>query len=593
MFVKKICLVTTSLENSEIEGKNIYLGNWCKNEDYIIRDQTVVPYHWDDREKLEKDSIYINELYEKILTELSILLNVTHKKNYTKRYWRAVIGYWLFLFLSSLFDKWESINNAFTLFDEINYTKTFKSLNKQHPISKTTKEYVSLCSDTKWNHLIFSEIITFLQNKKKINIEKKQGFYTEDNIPYHRKNYKNKFKKKTISIYNRLTAFIRKSNKVVIYKSYTGLLNELRLNLLFNQLPIFFNNQSFNSKTEHDLRNSLKLNINISNYFEEFIKDSIFKHIPKEFIEDYKSIDSYLEDLNLPDNPKVILSSTIYLKDNIFSRYVAQKKELGAKLVYCQHGGVYGHAKYTWVEDHEITLSDEYLSWGWTNKNNKKIKKFGIIKDIDKFNFKKCNKIYSAAYFLRSRPRFVHRIESTVGSNQMSKYYLNCLSFFKHKEKINMKLKITPRFHEAMYEWNHIEIWDKKFDPIIEKKFTYDEKLNEVYKNYDIIIYSYIGTGFLESLAVDKPFILISSLKDWPLRADAIKDFNNLKKAKIFFDNNEDALEHLNSIVDNPLNWWDSDLTKKIKNDFKEKYAKKLTNQTKIIELKRILNKYI
>ena len=265
------------------------------------------------------------------------------------------------------------------------------------------------------------------------------------------------------------------------------------------------------------------------------------------------------------------MSATIYLKENIFSRYVAQKKETGTKLVYCQHGGVYGHAKYTWVEDHEITLSDEYLSWGWIDKDNKKITKFGIIENTDKFNFKKRNKIYSAAYFLRSRPKFVHRIESTVGSNQMSKYYLNSLSFFVHKEKMNMKLKIIPRFHEAMYEWNHIEICDKKFDTIIEKKFTFDEKLSDVYKKYDIIIYSYIGTGFLESLAVDKPFKLVSSLKDWPLRENVIEDIENLKKAKIFFFNNEEALEHLNSIVDNPLNWWDSDFTKQVKSDFKEK----------------------
>ena len=592
--MKKICLVTTSLEKSEIDGKNIYLGNWCKSEDYIITNETVVPYHWDDREKLEKDSIYINKLYERILTELSKLLNSAHKKNYTKEYWRSVIGYWLFLFLSSIFDKWESISNAFRFFDGINYTKTFKPFNKQHPlIPKTLKEYNSISSHTEWNHLICSEIITYLQNKKKINIVTEQGSYMENNFYDHKENYKNKFKEKIINIYNKLTGYIRKSNKVVIYKSYTGLLNELRLNLLFNQLPIFFNDKNFDSKIDHDLRNNLKLNINVENSYEEFMKGFIFKNIPKEFIEDYQSIDSYLEHLNLPDDPKVILSSTIYLKENIFSRYVAKKKETGTKLVYCQHGGVYGHAKYIWVEDHEITLSDEYLSWGWIDKDNKKITKFGIIKNTDKFNFKKRNKIYSAAYFLRSRPKFVHRIESTAGSNQMSKYFLNSLSFFEHKEKMNMKLKIIPRFHEAMYEWNHIKIWDKKFDTIIEKKFTFDEKLSDVYKKYDIIIYSYIGTGFLESLAVDKPFILLSSLKDWPLRENVIEDFENLKKAKIFFDNNEEALEHLNSIVDNPLNWWDSDFTKQVKSDFKEKYAKKLTNKKKIIELKKILNKYI
>jgi putative transferase (TIGR04331 family) len=591
--VKKICLVTTSLENSEIEGKNIYLGNWCKNDDYTIKNQSVVPYHWDDREKLEKDNEYINKLYEKILADLSTTLNKRHKKNYSKEYWRLVIGYWLFLFLSTMFDKWESINNAFKLFDEINYTKTFKFFNKKQPISKTTKEFINLCSDTKWNHLIYSEMITYLITQKKINIEIEQGYYTKDNFYYiYKENYKNKLKKRIIDLYNKLTTVLRKTNKVVIYKSYIGLLNELRLNLYFNQLPIFFNNHNFNSKVDFELRNNLKININISNSFEGFIKECIFKNIPKEFIEDYKNIDSYLENLNLPDNPKVILATTILLKENIFSRYCAQKKELGTKLIYCQHGGAYGQIKFSWAEDHEVSICDEYLSWGWTD-DNKKITKFGIIKNIEKLKFKKFNKIYSAAYFLRSRPKFVHRIDSSSGTNQMSKYYLNSIDFFKQKEKMNVKLKIIPRFHEAMFDWNHLEIWDKKFSPKLEKKLTFDEDLEEVYKNYDIIIYSYIGTGFLESLAMDKPFIVIAPLNEWPLRENVIDDFANLKKAKIFFDNNEEALKHLNSIVDNSLNWWDSDFTKKVKNDFKEKYAKKLTNKTKIKELIKILNKHI
>ena len=43
--------------------------------------------------------------------------------------------------------------------------------------------------------------------------------------------------------------------------------------------------------------------------------------------------------------------------------------------------------------------------------------------------------------------------------------------------------------------------------------YTNTESLRNVYLNYELIIYSYIGTGFLESLALDKPFILISSLE--------------------------------------------------------------------------------
>ena len=594
--MKKICLVTTSLENSEIEGDNIYLGNWCKNESYIIKNKKVVSYHWDDRTKLEKDSIYINELYERILTELSNLLNKVNKKNYSKEYWRMVVGYWLYLFLSSTFDKWESLERAFTLFKEINYTKIFTFHNKESLISGTTKEFANLCSSTEWNHFIYSEMINFLIKKKKINIETEKNYYTKTfsyerhRFKNHKKNLKAKIKEILITIYNKLTKNITKFNDVVIYKTSMGILNELKLNLGFIQLPFFIKNIDFKSKIDNKLRNELELKIATNNSYEKFIKGYIFKNLPKEFIEDYKSIDSYIENLKMPVNPKVVLATTIWSKETIFARYCAQKKELGTKLVACQHGGLYGHAKFYWSEGHEVGLSNKYLSWGWTD-NNKKISKFGIIKNLNKLNFKKVDKITSAAYLLRSRPIFVHHINSTSGSNQMSNYYQNSINFFHQTKKLD--LKIVPRCHEAMFNWNHLKIWEKEFGSKLEIKLTFDESLEKVYHKYDIIIYSYIGTGFLESLAQDKPFIIISSLDSWPLRKNAYDDFMSLKKAKILFDNNEEALEHLNVITNNLLNWWNSEFTKEVKKNFREKYAKKLTNRTMHKELKKILETYI
>ena len=111
--MKKNCLVITPEVNFETEDNRIYLGNWCNTNEYIIKDDNVVPYHWDDREKLERDNKYINNLYEKILNELTLTLNNHHKLEYSNEYWRLVIGYWLFCFLSSTFDKWETISKCF------------------------------------------------------------------------------------------------------------------------------------------------------------------------------------------------------------------------------------------------------------------------------------------------------------------------------------------------------------------------------------------------------------------------------------------------------------------------------------------------
>ena len=93
-------LISTSNEDKLNNCKTVYLGNWCKTDSYIIQDFPVVPYHWDDRVKLENDNNYLNLFYEKILIILSKKLNNLHQKKHNKEYWRLVLGYWLFYYLS-------------------------------------------------------------------------------------------------------------------------------------------------------------------------------------------------------------------------------------------------------------------------------------------------------------------------------------------------------------------------------------------------------------------------------------------------------------------------------------------------------------
>ena len=38
-----------------------------------------------------------------------------------------------------------------------------------------------------------------------------------------------------------------------------------------------------------------------------------------------------------------------------------------------QHGGVYGQYEFSTIQDHELDVGDKFLSWGWTDKKNKKV----------------------------------------------------------------------------------------------------------------------------------------------------------------------------------------------------------------------------
>ena len=81
----KTLIITTPLEQNSEDNYNdiLFLGEWCKTYPYTknpkVKSETL-DYHWDDRNKLENDFFYLEDLYKKVLISLSnkYLLN-SHK----------------------------------------------------------------------------------------------------------------------------------------------------------------------------------------------------------------------------------------------------------------------------------------------------------------------------------------------------------------------------------------------------------------------------------------------------------------------------------------------------------------------------------
>ena len=55
----------------------------------------MIPYHWDDRNKLYNDYQYLNIIYENTLKAMQKQLNEIHQVDHSLRYWRILIGLWL------------------------------------------------------------------------------------------------------------------------------------------------------------------------------------------------------------------------------------------------------------------------------------------------------------------------------------------------------------------------------------------------------------------------------------------------------------------------------------------------------------------
>ena len=117
MAKKSRFLITTADERTwPPDGPVLFLGAWCRLQGRSARwtrfEAATVPYHWDDRERLYRDSMELRGLHEELLADLSRALNTTLGTHHSVRYWRILVGPWLQHFTQMLFDRWTMIHRA-------------------------------------------------------------------------------------------------------------------------------------------------------------------------------------------------------------------------------------------------------------------------------------------------------------------------------------------------------------------------------------------------------------------------------------------------------------------------------------------------
>ena len=161
----KKMLVTTALECTwGNEEEIIFIGEWCKpynRKEYIdSKTQQTLSYHWSDTEKMFDDYEYMGDLYERMLFSVGNFLNKYHNTNKSLRYWRIVIGPWLYTFIPMVWDRWENLRCAINVKSQYKTITLHDSLLKYSPV-KGYQEFMGLRSSHLYNHKIFADIIRY------------------------------------------------------------------------------------------------------------------------------------------------------------------------------------------------------------------------------------------------------------------------------------------------------------------------------------------------------------------------------------------------------------------------------------------------
>ena len=567
-------LVITSLESSwPSKGKNIlFLGEWCKRfdrkENWAELDSDTVEYHWDDREKVYSDYQYLKGLHEHMLIEMKDYLNDLHGVSRSLRYWRVQLGPWMGFFLPILFDRWSMLERAQADFDIIDFETP--SYDISEVIAEDTNHFIDLSLSDHWNHVIFSELASVFSFKKtKVRSPEFNQFFKR-----MRQNKKpiNTFKGKMKNLIFSLCQRCFEESDVFVYSSYLSRLNEIKLSLKLGQFPQFIRNRGADlSQILPQGRNSFNITAEISD-FSEIASVMLKRHIPITYNEGYKSVLKVVENLRWPKRPKSILTSVEWMGNDVFKLWAGDKVENGSHLVIVQHGGNFGVAKWNFFEEHQVAISDKFLTWGWDDPKNKKIIAFGNVKALGS------NQTFDESGGLLiiglSMPLFSYHMYSVaISACQWTSYFNDQVTFV---SSLNKKIRINTLFRMAApdYGCGQEDRWkDKKNQLVIVVEDSSSRPLTDSISESRLVVSTYNATTFLETMAMDVPTVVFWNPEHWELRGTAKSYFDDLRDVGILHYSSESASRHVNNVWLDVGAWWKSEAVQKVRRKFCLRYS--------------------
>ena len=572
-------LVTTA--NRETWPKNkekiIFLGEWCRlhstKTNWEKLNHEVINYHWDNRDKFENDYYYLIDFYEKLLKKLSIKMNSIHQVNHNLRHWRILLGPWLFLFIQSVFDKWEMIHLALKSGEKLTTNIIKESELKWTPYDQLDFENLVMdCED--WNGFIFGKIIEL--NHKKIEINRIYKKQSSRKIIIDRYNLKNSL----FIFFQNLANFFSSKKSYLIFNTHLKKIDEFNLSLKLFQLPelIIPNIKKFSPKINF---RKWKFYIETDSDYERFITEILPNQIPSIYLEGYEYLDQKVKKLSWPKSPKSIFISNGFYTNDILKYYAGINYE--SSLIIGQHGGSYGISKLDFPEYHELSIADKYISWGWTNRSFKT--KIYPLGQINNKYLKKSNTLRTKLLLTSTTmPRYSSYMRTMVISSQWLSYFNDQIDFIKNLDTC-VSNKTTVRLNRADYKWDQIARWKEIFPNL-----NYDIGFSDIQKLYQetkIHIATYNATSYLETFSLGIPTVIFWDTSFWENKDSVKFIFSELKRVKVFHDSPESAARHINQIWNNVENWWESHEVKEAIEKFNLSVNKK--NKNIVTDIYKIL----
>ena len=506
-------LATTALTELWDESQPIlFLGPWCtlypQKEKWGPLDYRMMPNPWDDRERMHQAGLYCQNLGEQVLTQLSLFLNKVHKVEFEQKYWRILIGPWVFFYVDVFYDHYICINEAFMLFPEL---QTWLLDERDYRVPYDFYEFRGMQEDDFYNLQLYSQIIRQLGHV----FPSKQAPPPAVVSPPPANPKGPRYSPKTLlrRVVRLINTYYPASREAIFLEANVHLRMKLGL-LSMTGFHAQFLSETFPPEWQFadDLPSQHRQGLaSLASPEEPFVKmlmDSLPLNFPRIYLEKFGQCRSWLlgqfRDKGLP---KVLLHNA-GLWANEFNKFLgAEVAGQGGEIIGFQHGGGYGVTRMLGVEWHERKVSDRFYSWGWADQEtDAKLDNLAAPKlAAHKRHPGRSSRLRTILLVGNTVPRYLNRFQSCPVGLQWEDYFQGTLKFLQEVGP-ELRQNIVYRPHVIEYGW-HISqrLREHLPDLIID---AHSRSYRRQMKEARLIVFDHFSTTFLEALAADVPSLV-------------------------------------------------------------------------------------
>lgn len=519
-------------------------------------DYEILPNLWHDPQRLKSAIKYVDDCAEKLLGRLGRYLSELHQVPYHEGHWRIILYSWLQRYIHVVFDRFSHIRFAFENYGNLT---TGLARNGAFQTIYDLAHYTSIANSDSYNYQICSHIVSALNDPFIKLHESVSTTHQYDPLDPD----KHSKTRGSVFLYN-------------IHYRHEAMIQQLEdsLNSVIQRYPENYFDRSQLPKPERILDNDrLGLaRIQADDLFEQILIRTLPQTFPTLYLEGYSQSIEAIQRL-FPTSPQLIISSAHgWYTQEVFKFFAAVSKTRGSRIVSMQAGGSNGLYHYFSQQAHEQRLCDREFVWGWAKPKEirrRNVPCFYTSKILSKAAKNRYANRGSKILFLQAGPfeRFLRWIDSTPYGGGSGEAYIEWQKRFFGALRQTTQARVLYREKPQRKDGQHFVGRIAETFPKLEFEDTYSIAAPDriLDPGIRIIVADHCSTGYLESLAANKPTVLFWNSNLWLTGIEGSKLCDEMRDVNILHDSPESAAEWVERIYESPSDWWLSDRVQNVR----------------------------